>query len=79
MKTTNIYRLQREMEDPKGRSEVLDEATKGPSVNKITRLIQLSLEAKEFSYSPYSNFRVGAALLAHDETIFTGEKLLINT
>uniref|UniRef100_A0A8C9TS75 Cytidine deaminase n=1 Tax=Scleropages formosus TaxID=113540 RepID=A0A8C9TS75_SCLFO len=36
------------------------------------KLIEKSQQAKEFSYCPYSKFRVGAALLAHDGTIFTG-------
>ncbi|KAI4894364.1 hypothetical protein NFI96_022191 [Prochilodus magdalenae] len=35
-------------------------------------LISKSQEAKAFSYSPYSKFRVGAALLTTDGTIFTG-------
>uniref|UniRef100_A0A673XQR2 Cytidine deaminase b n=1 Tax=Salmo trutta TaxID=8032 RepID=A0A673XQR2_SALTR len=29
--------------------------------------------AKEFAYCPYIRFRVGAALLAHDGKVFTGE------
>ncbi|XP_060750074.1 cytidine deaminase a [Tachysurus vachellii] len=35
-------------------------------------LIALSLKAKTFAYSPYSKFRVGAALLTHDGAVFTG-------
>ncbi|CAO3591198.1 unnamed protein product [Absidia cylindrospora] len=35
-------------------------------------LIKYSLEAKETSYSPYSKFRVGAALLTKDGTWFKG-------
>ncbi|XP_072553123.1 cytidine deaminase a [Salminus brasiliensis] len=35
-------------------------------------LVNRSQEAKEFSYSPYSKFRVGAALLSTDGTVFTG-------
>ncbi|XP_060793593.1 cytidine deaminase a [Neoarius graeffei] len=35
-------------------------------------LIIISQEAKKFAYSPYSKFRVGAALLTHDGTVFTG-------
>uniref|UniRef100_A0A667X215 Cytidine deaminase n=1 Tax=Myripristis murdjan TaxID=586833 RepID=A0A667X215_9TELE len=31
-----------------------------------------SWKAKEFAYCPYSKFRVGAALVAHDGTVFTG-------
>lgn len=35
-------------------------------------LVEEALKARTFSYSPYSNFQVGAALLAHDGQIFTG-------
>ncbi|KAF5897290.1 cytidine deaminase, partial [Clarias magur] len=35
-------------------------------------LILKSHKAKEFAYSPYSKFRVGAALLTGDGTVFTG-------
>lgn len=35
-------------------------------------LIQKAHEAKEFAYAPYSNFKVGAALLTDDGKIFTG-------
>ncbi len=35
-------------------------------------LIDLSKKAQENSYSPYSNFRVGAALLCTDGTVYTG-------
>ncbi|KAK9966199.1 hypothetical protein ABG768_003322 [Culter alburnus] len=38
----------------------------------IKELIRKSLEAKKFAYCPYSKFRVGAALLTHDGTVFTG-------
>ncbi|XP_052341030.1 cytidine deaminase-like isoform X3 [Oncorhynchus keta] len=37
----------------------------------IKPLIHQSQGAKEFAYCPYSKFRVGAALLAHDGTVFT--------
>ena len=30
------------------------------------------MKAREFSYSPYSNFKVGAALLASNGTVYTG-------
>ncbi len=36
------------------------------------RLFGLALEAAKASYSPYSHFRVGAALLCSDGTVFTG-------
>lgn len=35
-------------------------------------LINKALLAKENSYSPYSNFRVGSALLTEDNKIYTG-------
>ena len=35
-------------------------------------LIEKAFEAKTFSYAPYSNFNVGAALLAADGTIYQG-------
>jgi cytidine deaminase len=35
-------------------------------------LVKLALEARENSYSPYSHFRVGAALLSADGRVFTG-------
>ena len=36
------------------------------------KLIQKAIEAQEFSYSPYSNYTVGAALLGKSGKIFTG-------
>lgn len=43
-------------------------------MNKTIRkeLIQRAVEAKRTSYSPYSKFRVGAALLTGDGEIFSG-------
>ena len=35
-------------------------------------LVQKAVEMQNFSYSPYSNFPVGAALLCEDGTVFTG-------
>lgn len=35
-------------------------------------LITLALEARKMSYAPYSDFHVGAALLAKDGTVFKG-------
>lgn len=35
-------------------------------------LISLALEAREKSYSPYSSFRVGAALLAKNGRVYSG-------
>ncbi|KAJ8360622.1 hypothetical protein SKAU_G00171470 [Synaphobranchus kaupii] len=52
-----------------------NDATRVPpysSQEEIKGLIRKSLEAKEFAYCPYSKFRVGAALLTQDGTVFTG-------
>ena len=37
-------------------------------------LIKKCIEAKETSYSPYSKFRVGAAILLKNGDIHTGKK-----
>lgn len=39
---------------------------------QIERLIETATEQLAFSYTPYSNFKVGAALLAKNGTIYTG-------
>ena len=36
------------------------------------RLVQAARQARENAYAPYSNYKVGAALLTKDGTIFTG-------
>ena len=38
-------------------------------------LIEKSIEALKLSYSPYSNFRVGAAILLKDGTIILGANI----
>lgn len=38
----------------------------------LQKLLKSAVQAKENSYSPYSKFRVGAALLCADGTIVTG-------
>ena len=38
----------------------------------VKDLINKAIEARKFSYSPYSGFQVGAALLCKDGTIYTG-------
>lgn len=35
----------------------------------MEKLIESAIEAKKFSHSPYSKFRVGAALLTEDDEI----------
>ncbi|XP_026205452.1 cytidine deaminase-like [Anabas testudineus] len=39
---------------------------------EIVKLISQAQEAKKQAYCPYSNFRVGAALLTQDNRLFTG-------
>lgn len=36
------------------------------------KLLEIAKEAREYSYSPYSNYSVGAALLCADGSIYTG-------
>lgn len=38
----------------------------------IQKLISMAIQIRQNSYSPYSNFAVGAALITTDNTIFTG-------
>lgn len=35
-------------------------------------LLEIAKNAMEYAYAPYSNFKVGAALLCSDGTVFTG-------
>lgn len=35
-------------------------------------LIEISISAQEFAYAPYSQFKVGAALLCTDGSVYTG-------
>lgn len=39
------------------------------------KLINIAIDAKKNSYSPYSKFRVGAALLCKDGEIFSGTNI----
>lgn len=43
-----------------------------PNESTLERLLEASREAYEHSYSPYSRFRVGAAVLAADGRSFRG-------
>ena len=38
----------------------------------ITQLIDIAIEQLKYSYTPYSHFKVGAALLTADDRIYTG-------
>ena len=39
---------------------------------RAKELIDMAVEAMRSSYSPYSDFKVGAALLCEDGTVYTG-------
>lgn len=39
---------------------------------ELKKLILSAKEAREFAYAPYSNFKVGAAVLTDDGKIYTG-------
>lgn len=39
---------------------------------QIQQLITTAIDMRKFSYAPYSNFKVGAALLAKNGKIYTG-------
>ena len=43
--------------------------------SKIFELIEKAIKARKFSFSPYSNFSVGAALLCKNGEIFTGSNI----
>lgn len=40
--------------------------------DKYKKLYEIALKQRDFSYSPYSHFSVGAALLCTDGTVYTG-------
>lgn len=39
---------------------------------EFKELIRIALKAREMAYVPYSNFKVGAAVLTEDENIYSG-------
>ncbi|MBR1408371.1 MAG: cytidine deaminase [Clostridia bacterium] len=41
-------------------------------MSETRELIRAALEAREMAYTPYSHFKVGAALLAKDGTVWRG-------
>ena len=47
-------------------------AERGIGSDIAQKLMDIANEARKYSYSPYSKYSVGAALLAYDGTIYTG-------
>lgn len=43
--------------------------------NLVETLIEQAMEQLQFSYAPYSGFKVGAALLAKDGTVYGGSNI----
>lgn len=41
-------------------------------MEQVSQLVKAALEAQKMAYTPYSNFKVGAALLSKEGKIFTG-------
>jgi cytidine deaminase len=56
--------------EQKGRNSALPAET-------LNNLIELCVDAKKHSHSPYSKFRVGCALLTDDGRIFQGAYLQV--
>lgn len=45
------------------------------NAEKVSLLVEKAIAARECSYSPYSDFAVGAALLCADGSIYTGANI----
>ena len=50
----------------------LELAKRGIGADIAEKLMEIAEEARKFSYSPYSQYSVGAALLSMDGVIYTG-------
>lgn len=62
-------------EEDKRRMRAMEErALERAGVSRVTddELVEMAKQAMQFSYSPYSHFKVGAALLSKDGRVFTG-------
>lgn len=45
------------------------------SLDESRYLYKIALKAKEMAYAPYSNFKVGAAVLTEDGTVYFGSNI----
>lgn len=62
-------------EEDKRRMRAMEEKALGlAGAARVTdeELIEMAMDAMQFSYSPYSHFKVGAALLCKDGKVYTG-------
>ncbi len=62
-------------EEDKRRMRAMEErALERAGISRVTddELVEMARQAMQFSYSPYSHFKVGAALLSKDGRVFTG-------
>ena len=62
-------------DEDRERMRAMEEKALGSAgISRVTddELVEMAKEAMQFSYSPYSHFRVGAALLAKDGRVFKG-------
>lgn len=61
------------MDGVKSGRDIMHRNSKDLCKDTVKNLILQSQEAKKQSYCPYSKFRVGAALVTFDNTVFTGK------
>ncbi|XP_037622941.1 cytidine deaminase b [Sebastes umbrosus] len=55
-----------------GVTHIKDHGSKHLSQETVKKLVQQAQDAKQHAYCPYSKYRVGAALLTLDNSVFTG-------
>jgi len=50
----------------------MDKFSQSLAKGDLEKLLEQAIEAREFSYSPYSNYKVGAALLTREGQVYKG-------
>ena len=50
----------------------MDKFSQSLAKGDLEKLLEQAIEAREFSYSPYSNYKVGAALLTREGPVYKG-------